>query len=257
MYDLLQKRNHVTIKSMAKEEELTLDLAELCIHPEAKCLPPDLLNLVMHYMNEMAPYQQPQLEGSKNIGTIPTPDPLREWMNSHVLGSSDSSATSEDAAAPSPSTITPNSPEIYSKVSSRAHSIKPVIFPPLELKPAPNIRVNEEKTAKDAVKLGLRKSRLTRGRSDGPKNMTFEHADNSCCENGPIEDEEDLMPVQRRTAAGSHTSSFMVKEEASVEEEPLYMINNLDDSGVVLQEIYPPLKAAEFRSRLRSWKRVA
>ncbi|OQV17244.1 hypothetical protein BV898_08641 [Hypsibius exemplaris] len=262
MYDLLQRRNYLNNKLAAKEEELSFNFADLCMagHAEVRQISPDLLRQVLHYAQELSTQRQPPLNTSPGTTTTVKPDPslasITDWVE-FILGAPPGAAEDATPSATSstfkPLPTAPTRPTVAAKPA--------VIFPPLEIKPAPNIKVHVVQEKHDH--LSLLEGRKVRGRflraraaaADLPKSLTtYEHADNSCCENGPMEDDDERLLV-----AGEHSllGSSLAGSGREDSTEPLYMINNpADNAGVVvLKEIRCPKQPTEFRTRLRSWKK--
>ena len=289
MYDLLQKRNYVDKKVLNTEEEITHELTELCIEhsTEVKHIPPDLLMHVLHYVKELSAHHPPPDPTVKSETEPPVVihEPLRQWLEPWLAPVEEIIPTSAKAITIT-TTIPPPHPPLALRPAHRSTTSPPplvaakpvVLFPPLDIKPAPNLPV----ILKEKVRGAGKRKTMTRGRpflnrgrrrsAVAPLEMpaTFEHADNSCCENGPLDDEE-LRPSAATCASNEDSlldGSLLMKEEtmSMSDDEPLYMINSSgagnpdesNDSGVVLQEIYyaPAAKQAEFRTRLRSWKKA-
>ena len=248
MYDLMQKRDAVMVKNTTKEEEVLSEVAELCLLPEAKFLSPAKLSSVFTFVQHHSALERSSFTG---------PDITRAWVESMLKAEEEAAKRALDEEA----SVSP-----LNEASSTTTPPKPVVFPLAPLEPAPNIKtgVRWEREAIEKEKKMVKRrprstsciptSRVITRRTPRTSEMVAEHADNSCCENGPVEEEGGLMVKRGRDA--ELTSSVMQSVKAT-DEEPLYMINaDFNDSGIVLMELNePPKKPVEFRTRLRSWKR--
>ncbi|GAV08617.1 hypothetical protein RvY_18282 [Ramazzottius varieornatus] len=228
MYDLMQKRDVLIVKTFAKEEEVLNEVAELCLLPEAKFLSADKLSSICAFTSTLSALERHPVVG---------PAVIRQWVEGMLLA--------EEGAAQAP----PDEVAADSKADGTSSCL--TCFPLAPLEPAPNIRAGE----KDSNAKTVRKKRSapccvsstspmrTRRTQRSGGVVAADHADTSCCENGPAEDEGG--EVEKALELGPSVS-----EET---DETLYDISA--HSGVSLGR-HTAKKPTEFRTRLRSWKRL-
>lgn len=256
MFDLLQKRNLVLAKNLYKGEEISLELADLSLSSEMKHLCLDNIMLLTQYIQNLSPFGDSSLDTQKPTDGFL--DNLERWVEASLQAEPKSKS---ETTATTTTTSVPRRPSIVIKSETKLPlasmaAIEPNAIESLQESPNQTPKSGYKKRTERPIRPTPVILRVTRARVEPTKQVaTFEHTDNSCCENGPV-DEHELMETIR--VADRLLGDTLVKEETDEDnDEPLYMVNEFDDSGIVLQEFNSPSKVSDLRSRLRSRKRVS
>ncbi|XP_055357997.1 uncharacterized protein LOC129602855 [Paramacrobiotus metropolitanus] len=244
MYDLLQKRNFVLAKSFTKEEDVDVEFSELLLSSDARYLSPSDLADMNSYIQDFCELSKNEEEDESRSEFLSS---VYQWIKLGIEELPESKEIDPASISPRRQSFTSRSEEEKPPVLHTAPLPEPLPEPALAEKKADELR----RKGKPSDRKMLLSTRATRARVEPVRH--FEHGDNSCCENGPMDEDEELLHkplIFDQLMAGLKNDSDLDTEET------LYMLNNfsLDDAGIVLQEFNTPSKSSDLRSRLRSRK---
>lgn len=276
MFDLLQKRNLISAAIDAKEEEVSLELAELLISSEAKSLAPEYISDLAQYVHDLSPLTR-NSETSESASSFLTT--IEQWIEDSL----------KKEAEPEPPSLRVPLRKLRTtekkvleerQCATEAQFVQKLADAGTLKKPRGKREIVKPRTTPIILRMTRARLNSTSGKNItiSKPHVSFEHADNSCCENGPV-DEEELMekPVKtgrilrnsiikdnllesRKSPSRSgrmlRNSLLKIRSGDDTEDRP-YRKSATDEHGVVLQEFNLPKKPSDFRSRLRSRKPIA